>query len=111
MDIKDSTTEEKKMVTVYVEKDLARDFKVRVEAVNLDMSKVVRQMMADYLMKDMAEVEMSAAEIKRAELHKYILDELRAFAASKRHDRDFLDWIGKGVGIKRPGTLYALLEE
>lgn len=71
---------------------------------------LLRVLVREYMERGQAEASLSVAERKRAELNTYVLDKLRAFAAKKRSDKDFLDWFGAGFGL-RPGTLASLLEE
>lgn len=100
----------KKTITVDVSESEWRQFKRRADENGLNMTKVLRGAILDYISEDGGVVASHAVSVRRTELDAYILERLRTFAANKRHDRDFLDWIGKGIGL-RPGTLASLLEE
>lgn len=100
----------RKMVTVYVEKELARAFKIRVEDVGLDISKVVRQLMSEYLARDHVEIEREAESIKRGELEREILEGLRAWVRRNRENHTYIEWITTGMGLKQ-GSLIRLAEE
>jgi antitoxin component of RelBE/YafQ-DinJ toxin-antitoxin module len=99
-----------KMVTVQIEEEAAREFKARVELAGLDMSKVVRRWVADYLKKDSDAIALDARALRRAELHAYIIGRLREVAASRRNDSTYVELLERGLGLK-PGTLYALLQD
>lgn len=100
----------RKMITVYVDTSLFKEFKVRTERVNLDMSKVIRQLIARYLAQSQAEEGKSAMQIRRDELTDHIMANLAVFAASRRNDAPFLAVMEDLLGFDR-GTLIALTQD
>jgi ribosomal protein S17E len=107
---KGSSIDGQKMITVYVGRDLARAFKIRVEEVGLDVSKVVRNLMAGYLSMSQAEVGRSAAEIRRMELEAQVIEAARAYASKYRDQKEALA-LGETLFHLDPGTLLALIRD